>query len=759
MIIRIPRICKVGCLTVKKIQKESGGYRIKLMQTSLVALMSTWSFETMAQDNLSMDDETVLDTVHVIATKDQLKQSLGVSTITADDLAKTPVVNDISEIIRKMPGVNFTGASTSGERGNQRQIDIRGMGPENTLILIDGKPVMSRNAVRLGRSGERDTRGDTSWVPPEAIERIEVIRGPAAARYGSGASGGVVNIITKKPDEFSGSITTFANIPENPEEGKTFRTNFVVGGPIHEKVSLQLIGGYSHRDADDQAINESDSVSDFPAAGREGVINKDISAKLTLMPSMDHEFDVEAGYSRQGNIYTRDSQRAPNGGSQDRLTELAGTETNSMERRTLSLTHEGFYDFGDSLSYIQWENTQNRRLNEGLSGGSEGVIGSDLEFSKITVDNLTAKSEWDLPFHMGFDQNVTLGAEFRGEWMHNPVSIGQEITGASSIPGIPSDPDDRDPDAEAWMQGLYVEDNIMLSDDWMLTPGLRADYQESFGIHYSPSLNTSYQMTEEVAFKLGVARAFKAPNLYQGTPGYLFYSRGNGCAAGYTLSGGCYVVGNEDLEPETSLNKEFGVSFADRDGLAASATYFHNTYKNRISSGQELLGYANAAETVGIFQWENVPEAVVAGFEGNVTYPVTENLSWTTNFTYMTESKNKSDGQPLSLIPKYTVNSWLDWQATDDLNVVFAATRYGKTNAATINGATGAELTNSEPRKPYHMFNIGLKYALNNSFSLSTGINNILNTEILRRASGAQAGANTFNEGSRSYYLSVTATF
>ncbi len=49
-----------------------------------------------------------------------------------------------------MPGVNLTGNSTSGQRGNNRQIDIRGMGPENTLILIDGKPVTSRNSVRLG---------------------------------------------------------------------------------------------------------------------------------------------------------------------------------------------------------------------------------------------------------------------------------------------------------------------------------------------------------------------------------------------------------------------------------------------------------------------------------------------------------------------------------------------------------------------------------------------------------------------------------
>lgn len=109
--------------------------------------------------------------------------------------------------VRRMPGVNLTGNSSSGVRGNNRQIDIRGMGPENTSILIDGKPINSRNSVRYGWGGERDTRGDSNWVPADAIESyIEVIRGPAAARYGSGAAGGVVNIKTKITNELHGSV-------------------------------------------------------------------------------------------------------------------------------------------------------------------------------------------------------------------------------------------------------------------------------------------------------------------------------------------------------------------------------------------------------------------------------------------------------------------------------------------------------------------------------------------------------------------------
>ncbi len=68
----------------------------------------------------------------VRSTAEEAQATARVSIITAEDIAKQPPVNDLSDIIRKMPGVNLTGNSASGSRGNNRQIDIRGMGPENT---------------------------------------------------------------------------------------------------------------------------------------------------------------------------------------------------------------------------------------------------------------------------------------------------------------------------------------------------------------------------------------------------------------------------------------------------------------------------------------------------------------------------------------------------------------------------------------------------------------------------------------------------
>ncbi len=251
----------------------------------------------LAPNAFAEESEQDTETMIVRSTAEEaLKQQPGVSIITAEDIAKQPPVNDLSDIIRKMPGVNLTGNSASGSRGNNRQIDIRGMGPENTLILIDGVPVTSRNAVRYSWRGERDTRGDSNWVPAEMVERIEVLRGPAAARYGSGAAGGVVNIITKRPtNTWHGSLSFFTNQPENNKEGTTNRANFNLSGPLAgEALTMRLYGNINKTEPDAWDINHAQNGS--YAAGREGVRNKDINAllswKMTPQQILDFSYAI-----------------------------------------------------------------------------------------------------------------------------------------------------------------------------------------------------------------------------------------------------------------------------------------------------------------------------------------------------------------------------------------------------------------------------------------------------------------------------------
>ncbi len=717
-----------------------------------------------AQQADTASSEQTLSEVRVLGTaEEELKQAPGVSVITSKDIEERPPANDLSEIIRTMPGVNLTGNSASGAYGNSRQIDLRGMGPENTLILIDGKPVSSRDSVRMGRNGERNTRGDSNWVPAEAVERIEVLRGPAAARYGSGAAGGVVNIITKRPtDKLTGSVTLYALVPEDSDESKTRRIGFNLSGPLSEKLSFRMFGNVNKTDADSASLNAKASGIDatedaIPPAGREGVRNRDVDALLRWDLVEGHVIEFEGGYSRQGNIYAGDRLFTS---SNETMAELAGAgaETNVMYRRTGAVTHRG--DYGDgrtSKVWFSYEGTTNSRLNEGMAGGIEGAIGSDAGWSTSKLDSYMLSGEYNVPLMLGgLDQMLTVGAEYRRQKLDDSYAVSQ----GAAITGNTSGKSDADTYA------FFVEDNIEIAYDFILTPGLRFDHHDKFGSHWSPSLNASYNLTPAWTLKGGIARAFKAPNLYQSNPNYMYTSRGNGCpyVNGDRVSGPCNIFGNDDLDPEISVNKEIGVAYAER-GWASGLTYFRNDYKNKIIADMGDQYIPEIVNGYRAFQWVNSGKAIVRGFEGHLNIPLLGNdgdvLKLINNLTYMIENKNKSTRQPLSVIPRYTVNSTLDWRATDKLSVLATATFYGRQKPRSMNMSNNtAETGNAlKERGSYAIFGLSAGYAINKKAHFRVGVNNLLDKRLYRADSGNAEGASTYNEPGRAYYATLTSSF
>ena len=715
-------------------------------------------------------DETI-----VVTAAQQNLQAPGVSTITADQIRKDPPARDISEIIRKMPGVNLTGNSTSGQRGNNRQIDIRGMGPENTLILVDGKPVTSRNSVRLGWRGERDTRGDTAWVPPEMIERIEVLRGPAAARYGNGAAGGVVNIITKKGgNEWHGSWDTYFNAPEHKSEGATKRTNFSLNGPLGGDFSFRLYGNLDKTQADAWDINKSHSsertgsYSDTMAAGREGVINKDIngSVRWDFAPMQSLEF--EAGYSRQGNLYAGDTQ---NTNTNDLVKERYGKETNRLYRQTYSLTWNGGWDNGITrTNWAQYEHTRNSRTPEGLAGGTEGIFDPKASQKYVDADlsDVTLHSEVNLPLQMLVNQTLTLGTEWTQQKLKDELSNSQTFMGGA-IPGY--DSTNRSPYSKAKIFSLFAEDNMELTDSTMLTPGLRFDHHSVTGDNWSPSLNLSQGLGDDFTLKMGIARAYKAPSLYQTNSNYILYSKGQGCYATGASSGiGCYMMGNDNLDAETSVNKEIGLEFK-RDGWQAGVTWFRNDYHNKIEAGTVPIASTNNGKT-DIYQWENIHRAVVEGLEGSLNVPVSDTVTWTNNLTYMLQSKNKKTGERLSIIPEYTLNSTLSWQAREDLSLQSTLTWYG-TQKPKKYDYQGKRVSGTDSREvsPYSIVGLSATWDVTKNVSLTGGVENLFDKRLFREGNAqttgdiktgaymAGAGAYTYNEPGRTWYMSVNTHF
>jgi len=739
-----------------------------------LALLVNLGIYGVAQAQEPTDTPVSHDDTIVVTAAEQNLQAPSVSTITADEIRKNPVARDVSEIIRTMPGVNLTGNSTSGQRGNNRQIDIRGMGPENTLILIDGKPVSSRNSVRQGWRGERDTRGDTSWVPPEMIERIEVLRGPAAARYGNGAAGGVVNIITKKGSgEWHGSWDAYFNAPEHKEEGATKRTNFSLTGPLGDEFSFRLYGNLDKTQADAWDINQghqsarAGTYATTLPAGREGVINKDINGVVRWDFAPLQSLELEAGYSRQGNLYAGDTQ---NTNSDSYTRSKYGDETNRLYRQNYALTWNGGWDNGVTTSnWVQYEHTRNSRIPEGLAGGTEGKFNEKAtqDFVDIDLDDVMLHSEVNLPIDFLVNQTLTLGTEWNQQRMKDLSSNTQALTGTNTggaIDGVSTT--DRSPYSKAEIFSLFAENNMELTDSTIVTPGLRFDHHSIVGNNWSPALNISQGLGDDFTLKMGIARAYKAPSLYQTNPNYILYSKGQGC---YASAGGCYLQGNDDLKAETSINKEIGLEFK-RDGWLAGVTWFRNDYRNKIEAGYVAVGQ-NAVGT-DLYQWDNVPKAVVEGLEGSLNVPVSETVMWTNNITYMLKSENKTTGDRLSIIPEYTLNSTLSWQAREDLSMQTTFTWYGKQQPKKYNykgqPAVGPE---TKEISPYSIVGLSATWDVTKNVSLTGGVDNLFDKRLWRAGNAqttgdlaganyiAGAGAYTYNEPGRTWYMSVNTHF
>ncbi len=167
-----------------------------------------------------------------------------------------------------------------------------------------------------------------------------------ATRYGSEAMGGVINIITKKvSDEWNGNVTISGNVMENNAEADSWKTNFVVNGPlINERLGLQLRGSYLDRQRSER-IQGSTGRDPRPSTAD----NYDVGAKLDFKLDDQNSFWIDGFHSSQQ--YKNEDNRL---GTLDTATKASGYKDELEFNRTqISLGHEGHYDFGKAMLAIQ----------------------------------------------------------------------------------------------------------------------------------------------------------------------------------------------------------------------------------------------------------------------------------------------------------------------------------------------------------------------------------------------------------------------
>ena len=286
------------------------------------------------------NNETKLDGVVVSASgfSQQIKEApASISVISGDELTKDSFTS-LHSIAQKVPGVNVVG----GEDGAASGISIRGMEKSQTLVLIDGKRVNSSSANPKGGAGDMNS----NFIPPaEAIERIEIIRGPMSSLYGSDAVGGVINIITKKDfSKFSGNvgISTMINTHKGIGDGR--QGDFYLNLPLYKEfLALQLWGYKKLRDEDSYV------------GGYQKSDKRNLSAKLWITPDEHNKFFILGSNERHDYSRTLGKTADPD----PRRRQL---DNYDYEKKSYGVGYLGEFDsLNADLSYI-YDETQRSSL-------------------------------------------------------------------------------------------------------------------------------------------------------------------------------------------------------------------------------------------------------------------------------------------------------------------------------------------------------------------------------------------------------------
>ncbi|WP_245874698.1 TonB-dependent receptor plug domain-containing protein [Pseudomonas fluvialis] len=434
-----------------------------------------------------------------------------VSVITAEQI-KARGAGNLLEALRGVPGLSLNGRQVGG----RKTLSIRGAEDRHTLVLIDGRRISSTDDT-IGHSDYQ-----YGWVAMEQIERIEVVRGPMSALYGSEAVGGVINIITRKGgQQWHGGASVRGELGEGPA-GDGHQMSASASGPLGEWFDLAL--GVEDRRRAPTPRPENKATSDI-----EGQDRQSGNLRLGFTPGEGQRLQLDMLRSEETRRRHEQNTRLP--------ARPYYLDTYDLQRRQDALTWQADWSLLRSeLRYSEAEFEVNNKRSNNIAP---------------TRPQRLEDRVWDgnLAFALGDSHSLTLGAERREEFLENAG-----LTGGSD---------------SALHKALYVQDEIALADDWALTLGTRLDHHAIFGSESSPRAYLVWRASPELTIKGGYGEAFRAPTLKQISPNYV------GAEGPHTF------LGNADIQPETSRSWEIGADWRDEQS-AYTATLFRSEIKDLI---------------------------------------------------------------------------------------------------------------------------------------------------------------------------------
>lgn len=604
-------------------------------------------------------DEVRAKEVVVTATKTEalIEDVPATITVITKEEIKATGAEKLRDIFKLDSGITLT-------RSRGRDFpSIRGFGSQHVLILIDGK--------RL--SGEIEQDFELDRITLERVERIEILKGPASALYGTDALGGVINIITKTPDKFVLELTPKFGAYSGGR-GERQSLSFYTGGKLG-RFGITLSG---------QFLNARPYLRENQTTLLEERQQKTLGLKLSYDLTKHTQVIFDAAHTKedtQSRVLSRN---------------VLQKDINDNERYDLSaaLSHKSpdlEYFIRAYLSKYD-KNYENRTLaTNRLNAFDIANVGTYVAEGWATKEILK-------------NHLVTFGAEYR-----RMSRKGTRLqTGKDPFTVVREGITMRGSKAEIDYWAIYVQNEWLATDKLLIIPALRYDDSDKFESNISPKLGITYKILPNLRVKANYAHGFKSPS-----PRDLYIE--------FRHPGPRYIIrGNPNLTPEKSIAYEIALE-GEAGIFSGKVGFFYNDVQDLIETVEVIPPPAGTPAGWRVFTFQNIAKAKIQGIEVEAGLSLTKELSLRASYAYL-DAKDDVRNQRLLMRPRHKLVTKLGY---NNKQLGLRGNIWGEYIGDNI--WARATATTPEIVKDYALWNLSLSKDISRHVEFFVGVDNLFN--------------------------------
>ena len=606
--------------------------------------------------------------------KSKIKDSPILTHIINKEEMKENSYSTVEEVIEfAMPNVQ----STHDNHGEEK-IKIQGLDSKYIMFLVDGNKV----------SGEFAGNIDFSLFNMNNIERIEVIRGGLSTVYGSGAMGGVINIITQ--DNINSMWLSYNSFYDMP---KIFTNALEIGFKI-KKFSYALNVNYNRTDGYDLTENDFDSGSSFE-------INKTQEEYSSI--SFDHKLKyIFNKYSSIKLIY-KDYSKDINKYEFVLGKKFFQSELPKFNDKIVTLIYNKSFKNNSSISFTYQNENHSKSYyfpyyyssSPTVTNPDPDIDGETYLWSNPKVTNSSILYNFELK-----NYSLLSGIDYVYQSYRSIDVLSED--GSILVQSIFDENKTKNMDELSFFMLSSYSSNKRYAIDL----GIRFNYHSKYKIKLSPSISAKNTIDDYI-YRMNYSQNYRSPSLKE-----LYYNFGD-------HPGGFPIIGNQNLKPSTSDYFSFSLESIKR--LNNSLEIYYNHVTNMIANRFEEL---SAEDSTIVYRYHNYKSVDLYGLHLNLFFHPLKNISIKSVYSYTNANSKHRD--VIDGISAHSINMQLKYNVIETVDFIIS-TKYNSDKTVDISLEDENNQRTEITLPPYYVFNASCIKNFKSGNYIKFGVKNIFN--------------------------------